>query len=66
MLGWYGAHLPGFKRTHSYGANRSQDTFHNPEGTLAASVTGSSGKADENTDTHSLVYSRFQPSFGSR
>jgi len=50
-LGWYSAHLPGFKRTHAYAANRSQDTFYNPEGTLAVSVTGSSGKADENTET---------------
>jgi len=60
-LGWYGAHLPGFKKTHAYAADRSQDTFYNPEGTLAVSVTGSSGKADENTETYSVVYSRFQP-----
>jgi hypothetical protein len=60
-LGWYGAHLSGFKRTHTYTANRSQDTFYNPEGTLAVSVTGSSGKADENTETYSVVYTRFQP-----
>ena len=58
---WYGAHLPGFKKTHAYAANRSQDTFYNSEGTLAVSVSGSSGKADENTETYSVVYSRFQP-----
>src|SRR5271170_1894135 len=58
-LGWYRAHLSGFKRTHAYAANRSQDTFYNPEGTLAVSVTGSSGKADENTETYSVVYIRF-------
>ncbi len=60
-LAWYGAHLPGFKKTHAYASNRSQDTFYNPEGTLAVSVTGSSGKADENTETYSVVYTRFQP-----
>jgi hypothetical protein len=60
-LGWYDAHLSGFKRTHAYAANRSQDTFYNPEGTLAVSVTGSSGKASDNTETYSVVYSRFQP-----
>ena len=60
-LAWYGAHLSGFKKTHAYAANRSQDTFYNPEGTLAVSVTGSSGKTDENTETYSVVYSRFQP-----
>jgi len=60
-LAWYGAHLPGFKKTHAYAANRSQDTFYNPGGTLAVSVTGSSGKADENTETYSVVYTRFQP-----
>ena len=60
-LDWYGAHLSGFKRTHAYAASRSQDTFYNPGGTLAVSVTGSSGKADENTETFSVVYTRFQP-----
>jgi hypothetical protein len=60
-LGWYSAHLSGFKRTHSYAASRSQDTFYNPGGTLAISVTGSSGRADENTEAYSVVYSRFQP-----
>jgi hypothetical protein len=60
-LVWYGVHLPGFKKTHAYAANRSQDTFYNPGGTLAVSVTGSSGKADENTETYSVVYTRFQP-----
>jgi thiol-disulfide isomerase/thioredoxin len=60
-LAWYNTHLPGFKKTHAYAANRSQDTFYNPDETLAVSVTGSSGKADENTDTYSVVYSRFQP-----
>jgi len=60
-LGWYGAHLPGFKRTHAYAANRSQDTFYNSDGTLAVSVTGSLGKATENTETYSVVYYRFRP-----
>jgi len=60
-LVWYGAHLPGFKKTHAYAANRSQDTFYNTEGTISVSVTGSSGKADENTETYSVVYSLFQP-----
>ena len=60
-LVWYGAHLPGFKKTHAYAANRSQDTFFNADGTLAVSVTGSSGKAGENTETYSVLYSRFEP-----
>jgi hypothetical protein len=60
-LVWYGAHLPGFKRTYAYAAERSQDTFYNADGTLAVSVTGSSGKASENTETYSVVYARFQP-----
>jgi hypothetical protein len=60
-LVWYGRHLSGFKETHAYAANRSQDTFYNPEGTLAVSVTGTSGKTDENSETFSVVYSRFQP-----
>jgi hypothetical protein len=58
---WYDVHLPGFKKTQAYAANRSQDTFYNADGTLAVSVTGSSGKMKENTETYSVVYSRFQP-----
>jgi hypothetical protein len=65
-LGWYGAHLPGFKKTHAYAANRSQDTFYNADGTLAVSVTGSSGKEGDNTQTYSVVYSRFQPALPER
>jgi hypothetical protein len=60
-LTWYGAHLPGFRKTHAYAANRSQDSFYNADGTMIVSVTGSVGKAGENTDTYSVVYSRFQP-----
>ena len=53
--------LQGFKKTHAYAANRSQDTFYNADGILAVSVTGSSGKAGENTETYSVFYSRFSP-----
>jgi hypothetical protein len=60
-LAWYLAHLIGFKKTHAYASNRSQDTFYNSEGTVAVSVSGSGGKEDENTDTYSVVYARFQP-----
>ena len=60
-LVWYGAHLPSFKRTYAYAANRSQNTFYNADRTLAVSITGSSGKAGDNTETYSVVYSRFQP-----
>jgi hypothetical protein len=60
-LAWYESHLPGFRKTHAYAANRSQDTFYNADGTLAVSVTGSSGKAGENSETYSVVYSLFQP-----
>jgi len=60
-LTWYGAHLPGFRKTHAYAANRSQDSFYNADSTMIVSVTGSVGKAGENTDTYSVVYSRFQP-----
>jgi hypothetical protein len=60
-LGWYASHLPGFKKTHAYAASRTQDTFYTADGTVAVSVTGSAGRAGENTDTYSVVYSRFQP-----
>jgi hypothetical protein len=60
-LSWYDAHLSGFKKTHAYAANRSQDTFYNADGTIIISVTGSPAKAEESTDTYSVVYGRFQP-----
>jgi hypothetical protein len=60
-LTWYDAHLPGFKRTHAYAANRSQDTFYKADGTVLVSVTGSPGKEGENTDTYSVLYANFQP-----
>lgn len=60
-LAWYDAHLHGFKTTHAYAANRSQDTFYNANGTIAVSVTGSASKEGENTDAYSVVYKRFQP-----
>ena len=60
-LSWYSTHLPDFKKTHAYAANRSQDTFYKADGTVIVSVTGRAGKAGENADTYSVVYSRFQP-----
>jgi hypothetical protein len=65
-IAWYGGHLPGFKKTHAFAANRSQDTFYKPDGTLAVSVTGSPGKDGENTDAYSVVYARFQPGLSER
>lgn len=60
-LTWYDAHLPGFKKTHAYAANRSQDTFYKNDGTVLVSVTGSPGKEGENADTYSVLYAHFQP-----
>jgi hypothetical protein len=60
-LTWYDAHLRGFKKTHSYTAGRSQDTYYKADGTVIASITGSAGKEGENTDTYSVTYARFQP-----
>jgi hypothetical protein len=65
-LRWYGASLPGFKKTHAYAANHSRDTFYNSERTLAVSVTGSSAKADEDAETYSVVYYRFQPALSDK
>lgn len=65
-LVWYGAHLPGFKKTHAYAAGRSRDTFYNADRTLAVSVTGSSAKAGDNTEAYSVVYSRFQPALSEK
>jgi hypothetical protein len=60
-LAWYDAHLTGFKRTHAYAANRSQDTYYKADGTVLVSVTGSPGKEGENMDTYSVLYARLQP-----
>ena len=60
-LAWYDAHLPGFKKTHAYAANRSQDTYYKTDGTVLVSVTGSAGKEGENMDTYSVLYAHLQP-----
>ncbi|HVR23512.1 MAG TPA: hypothetical protein VMU26_09325 [Candidatus Polarisedimenticolia bacterium] len=60
-LAWYDAHLPGFKKTHAYAANRSQDTYYKTDGTVLVAVTGSPGKDGENMDTYSVLYARLQP-----
>lgn len=60
-VAWYAAHLPGFKRTHGYAANRSQDTFYKSDGSVLVGVTGTQGKDGENTDAYSVVYIRLQP-----
>ncbi len=60
-IAWYDAHMPGFKKTHAYAANRSQDTYYTTDGTVLVSVTGSPGKEGENMDTYSVLYARLQP-----
>jgi hypothetical protein len=60
-LAWYSTHLSGFKKTHAYVGDRSQDTFYNSELNLAVSVTGGAGKPSDDTDTYSVLYSLFQP-----
>ena len=60
-LAWYDSRLTGFKKTHAYAANRSQDTFYKPDGTLIVSITGSPGKDGEDTDAFSVLYARLQP-----
>jgi hypothetical protein len=60
-LAWYDGHLPGFKKTHAYAGNRSQDTYYKADGTTLVSVTGSPGKEGENADTYSVLYARLQP-----
>ena len=61
ILAWYDAHLPGFKKTHAYAANRSQDTYYKTDGTVLVSVTGSPGKEGEDMDTYSVSYAYVQP-----
>lgn len=60
-VAWYAARLKGFRKTHAYAANRSQDTFYNADGTVMVSVTGDPGKEGEDTDTYSVLYARLKP-----
>lgn len=60
-LAWYASQLRGFHKVHAYANHRSQDTFYNSDDTLIVSVTGEPGNDGENTDTHGIVYARFQP-----
>jgi hypothetical protein len=65
-VAWYAAHLPGFHKTHAYTGNRSRDTFYNDTGTLTVSVTGEPGQEGQNTNTHGIVYYRFQPGLSAK
>ena len=60
-VAWYAARLKGFRSTHAYAANRSQDTFYDKGGTTIVSVTGVPGTVAEDTDTYSVLYARFEP-----
>lgn len=60
-VAWYAAHLTGFRKTHAYFDNRSQNRFYNDAGTLVVSVLGERGADGQNVDTHTVTYYRFQP-----
>jgi hypothetical protein len=60
-IAWYAARLPGFRHTHAYGVDRSQDAFYNADRTIAVSITGGRGKNGEDVNARSIVYARFQP-----
>jgi hypothetical protein len=60
-VAWYSAQLPGFKKTHAWVSERSQDTFYKPDGTMIVSITGEPGAQGQNTDVHGLVYAKFEP-----
>jgi hypothetical protein len=61
IVAWYAARLKGFRRTHAYAANRSQDAFYNADGTIVVSVTGVPGGIGENAGTYSILYARLDP-----
>jgi hypothetical protein len=60
-MAWYATQLHGFKKTHAYASQRSQDTFYKPDGTMIVSITGEPGAQGQNTEVHGLVYAKFEP-----
>jgi hypothetical protein len=60
-VAWYAGRLPGFRKTHAYGNQRSQDTFYKPDGTMIVSIVGSRGAEGENTDAYAVTYLLLQP-----
>ena len=60
-VAWYTAQLHGFKKTHGYASERSQDTFYKPDGSMIVSITGEPGAQGQNTEVHGLVYAKFEP-----
>jgi hypothetical protein len=65
-VAWYSAQLPGFKKTHAWVSERSQDTFYKPDGTMIVSITGEPGAKGQNTDVHGLVYGKFEPALSEK
>lgn len=60
-VAWYAGQLPGFKKTHAWASQRSQDTFYKPDGTMIVSITGDPGPDGQDTDVHGIVYGKFDP-----
>jgi hypothetical protein len=60
-VAWYAAQLPGFKKTHAWASERSQDTFYKPDGTMIVSISGDPAAKGQNTDVYGLVYGKFEP-----
>lgn len=65
-LAWYDAHLPGFKKTHAYAANRSQDTYYKTDGTVLVSVTGSRAKKEKTWTPIRCCTLAFSPDYPGR
>jgi hypothetical protein len=65
-VAWYTSKLSGFKKTHTYANNRSQDTFYKSEGTVIVSITGSRGSDGEDTEVQGIVYATFQPALSEK
>jgi hypothetical protein len=65
-VAWYAAQLHGFKKTHAWASERSQDTFYKPDGTMIVSITGDPAADGVDADVHGLVYGKFEPAIAEK
>ncbi|HEY2819913.1 MAG TPA: hypothetical protein VGJ06_02630 [Candidatus Acidoferrum sp.] len=65
-VAWYAGQLHGFKKTHAWASERSQDTFYKPDGTMIVSITGDPAASGADADVHGIVYGKFEPAIAEK
>lgn len=61
VVGWYAAHLSGFKKAAGTESGRAQVAFYNSDRTILMIVTGDPGSTPGSGEAFSVAYERYTP-----